>query len=176
MQDNQTPPAVTPEMYQEFQQAPQQGYNQVPQAPAPQPPQAYDQAPPPQQTYDESIAQVGKDLGLEEMKAQMQQLQRATAQDTVSKKFPNVTYEIAEKEIEAMAGVNPQFAEQMRTDPTAMEFAFRAAQAKMTPTKAPDNLTDNENGGGQGESALSEIRAGTANDGVLGEYLLSMEE
>jgi len=62
----------------------------------------------------------------------------------------------------------------MRTTEDGMNMAYAAAQAGMTPNEKPDNLTDGENGGGQGEELNNQVLKGQANDGQLGDYILDM--
>jgi len=159
-------PEMTPEMYAELagEEAPQ---SQV----APQP-----EAQP--QGVDE-VAQAKDLLGIaqtedtvSQLQAQMQTMQEEKIRDSMSAKYPDIPYDIVEKEIAKVEAINPQFAQAMRTTPDGMDMAYRASQASMSPQEKPDNLTDGESGGGQGENLDEVVRKGDANDYDLGKFIL----
>ena len=87
-------------------------------------------------------------------------------------KYPDIPYDIVQKEIDKVASINPQFAEAMKTTPEGMEMAYRSAQALIKPQEKPDNLTDGESGGGQGENLDEMIMKGEADDFNLGKFII----
>jgi hypothetical protein len=164
-------PQMTPEMYAELAGQPD------PQAqPDPVAPQAQPQPDP--QTPDE-VEQAKELLGLSQtedtvsqLQAQMQSMQEDKIRDSMSAKYPDIPYEIVEKEIAKVEAINPQFAQAMRTTPDGMDMAYRASQASMRPQEKPDNLTDGESGGGQGENLDEVVRKGNASDYDLGQFII----
>lgn len=179
-------PEMTPEMYAELsgQQPPtpeqQPDPTQVPpQQPPPTTPMPEQQ---PQPQGGDDIAQAREMLGIDQTEASIGQLQEQLSmmqQDRVkaqlSSKYPDIPYDVVEKEIEKVAAINPAFADSMKTTPEGMDMAYRAAQSAIKPQEKPDNLTVGEGGGGQGESLEENVRAGSANDIDLGDYILDQK-
>ncbi len=60
----------------------------------------------------------------------------------------------------------------MRGTEEGMDMAYRATQASIQPQEKPDNLTDGESGGGQGENLEEMVTKGEANDFDLGKYII----
>ena len=197
-------PKITPEMYAELmagQQDPQAG--QVPpQAGQQEPytgqisPQA-GQIPPaqdamagqqtqqpagvapaqePQAPRPEDIEEAKKLLGVDGLQNTLEQLVADRVKESVSAKYPDVPYDIVEKEIEKVAKIDPNFAKAMRTTPEGMEMAYRSAKAAYKPQEKPDNLTEGEGGGGQNDDPTEDlVRQGKADDFTLGNYILNLK-
>lgn len=158
-------PEMTPEMYAELNV--QQATRTEEQIPAQQVP------------MEDELASAKEALGLDkteqtmsDMQNQMNTMMEDGLKQTMANKFPNIPYEIVEKEIAKVEAINPEFAASMRTTQQGMEMAYKTAQASITPKEKPDNLTDGESGGGQGEDIVETIRNGKANDFDLGDFII----
>lgn len=174
-------PQMTPEMYAELQNGGQPPVQQPPMN-AEVPPQ-----PPVQQTPmggepEDAVAQAKEMLGLGETEAtigqlqeQMRGMQTDKIKAEVGAKYADIPYELVEKEIEKIAQTSPQLADAMRSTAEGMDMAYRATQTAITPNEKPDNLTEGEAGGGQGEELESTIKEGKADDIALGNYILGYD-
>lgn len=167
---------MTPEMYAELQgQAPE----------AQMPPQQPETQPQPQLQPEagvapqDEVAQAKELLGISQtedmvtkMQEQMNEMKAEKIRDSMTAKYPDIPYDIVQKEIDKVASINPQFAEAMKTTPEGMEMAYRSAQALIKPQEKPDNLTDGESGGGQGENLDEMVMKGEADDFNLGKFII----
>ena len=168
-QEGQTPPAQDPAMQQPPAQDPA-----AMQQPTAQPGQPPVQQPPAEPTPDD-IEQAKKILGVDGMQEQLERLVEQNVKAQVSAKYPDVPYEIVEKEIEKVAAIDPNFAKAMRTTPEGMDMAYRSAMAAYKPQEKPDNLTEDEGNGGQNEDPIEDaVRKGEADDVSLGDYILGL--
>lgn len=179
-------PNVTPEMYAELmgQQDPQTQPPQQMQQPdpsqmqqgQPQPQMQQPEQQPQPEPAPEDIEQAKKILGVDGMQQQLEQLVAQNVRETVSKKYPDVPFELVEKEIEKVAAIDPNFAKAMKTTPDGLEMAYRSAMASYKPQEKPDNLTEGEGGSGQNDNPIEEaVMKGEADDVGLGDYILSIQ-
>lgn len=181
-------PQVTPEMYAELMgqegqqptvqdnavQQPQQQQQTQMQQQGMRPEQPAMQQQPAEPTPDD-IEQAKKLLGLNEIQEHLERMMAENVRAAVSAKYPDVPYEIVEKEIEKVAAIDPNFAKAMRTTPEGMDMAYRSAMAAYKPQEKPDNLTEDEGNGGQEEDPLlDKVKSGNADDVVLGDYILGI--
>ena len=183
-------PEITPEMYAELmagQQDPQQTNQTIPQTgqvppaqdptmmqqmqqPAGTPPAQEPEAPRP-----EDIEEAKKLLGVDGLQSTLEQLVADRVKESISAKYPDVPYDIVEKEIEKVEKIDPNFAKAMRTTPEGLEMAYRSAKAAYKPQEKPDNLTEGEGGGGQNDDPTEDlVKQGKADDFTLGNYILNM--
>jgi hypothetical protein len=169
--ENQAP-QMTPEMYAELQAQQEQPAPVETQAPAQQEPQQVQQQPAPATPPEDDVAQAKELLGVSEMQEQIKAMQADRVKESMSSKYPDIPYELVEKEIEKVAKINPAFADSMRTTQEGMDMAYRSAQALIQPKEKPDNLTDGESGGGQGENLDEMVGKGEADDYNLGKFIL----
>lgn len=189
-------PNIDPAIYQELVQ--QQGGEQMPegygQQVAPQAtPQIAPQAPQqvaPQMVQPEQQAPQGDELeeakkllGLDEaqqkmmeMEQKLKEIEMEKTKQAVSSKYPDIPFDLVEKEIEKVKEINPQLAETMLTNPDAMELAFRAVQASIKPQEKPDNILEGEGGGAGDDTIVDKIKNGEADDFTLGEYILNSKK
>ena len=169
---------MTPEMYAELQG---QGQAPEPQTP-PQQQEVQSQAQPQPEAGvppKDDVAQAKELLGISQtedmvtkMQEQMNEMKTEKIRESMTAKYPDIPYEIVQKEIDKVASINPQFAEAMKTTEDGMEMAYRSAQALIKPQEKPDNLTDDESGGGQGENLDEMIMKGEADDFNLGKFII----
>ncbi|WP_456390319.1 hypothetical protein [Hydrogenimonas sp.] len=170
-------PQMQPQPADAGQGVPPEG--QIPPQPAPVAAQPQPAQQPPQQPEDE-VAAARQLLGLDQTEQTIQQLQQQLAQvqqervrAELSQKYPDVPFDIVEKEIEKVEKINPQFAEAMKTTPEGMDMAYRAALAAMKPKETPDNLTEGEGNTNSAETVEEAVKNGKAGDIQLGDYILS---
>ncbi len=178
-------PQVTPEMYAELMeqqesqtQAPQQMQQPDPsqmQQGQPQPQMQQPEQQPQAEPSPEDIEAAKKTLGLDVVQSQLENLVTENVKQAVSAKYPDIPFDVVEKEIEKVATIDPNFARSMRTTQEGMDMAYRAAMAAIKPQEKPDNITDGDNGGGGHENSLDEaIVKGEADDVGLGDYILGI--
>ena len=164
-------PQMTPEMYAELQGQGQAPEAQVPPQQQEVQPQAQPQPEagvPPQ----DDVTQAKELLGISEMQEQMNEMKAEKIRESMTSKYPDIPYEIVQKEIDKVTAINPQFGEAMKTTQEGMEMAYRSAQALTKPQEKPDNLTDGESGGGQGENLDEMVMKGQADDFNLGQFII----
>ena len=124
----------------------------------------------------EDIEAAKKTLGIDVVQSQLEELVTENVKQAVSAKYPDIPFDVVEKEIEKVAAIDPNFAKSMRTTPEGMDMAYRAAMAAIKPQEKPDNITDGDNGGGGQENSLDEaIAKGEADDVGLGDYILGIQ-
>ena len=195
MLENQNPQMetqeVNPEVTQQMETQPQpQPQPQMPQtedtfvAPNLQPEvnQQMQQPQPNMQANPQEIELAKKLLGLDAVEQQAKQaleelnrIKQERVKQEVLSKYPDVTEDIVNQEIQKLAKINPQLAEAVKTDPEAFEVVVKSALASITPNNKPDRITET---GGSGNNVTddleSKVKKGQADDITLGDYILSI--
>ena len=176
-------PNLDPQMYQELmqqeqQEMPQQQAQQMQQAqmqPPQQEMQPQRQVPPQEEDLESVKSMLGIDEAqkqLEQMREKMAAIEADKAKAEVSAKYPDVPYELVEKEIEKVRAINPDLADAMLINPDAMEMAYKAVKAELKPQEEPDKLLEGEGGGaGEKDDLTKRIEEGKADDYDLGGYI-----
>ncbi len=195
MLENQNPqmetqaPEVNPEATQQMETQPQP-QPKIPQtedpfvAPNLQPEvnQQMQQPQPNMQANPQEIELAKKLLGLDAVEQQAKQaleelnrIKQERVKQEVLSKYPDVTEDIVNQEIQKLAKINPQLAEAVKTDPEAFEVVVKSALASITPNNKPDRITET---GGSGNNVTddleSKVKKGQADDITLGDYILSI--
>lgn len=168
-------PQMTPEQIAAMQeQQPPEG--QV----TPDPGQQPAQQPIPQQAPEDELATARDALGInaqntsiEALQGQMLQMQQAGVTEKMAAKYPDIPFDLVQKEIDKVAAIDPDFADSMKTTEPGMDMAYKAAMAGIKPTEKPDNLTDGEGGGETIETLEAMVKEGKADDFQLGDYILA---
>jgi len=120
-------------------------------------------------------------LGLDELQRQAQeaqeklrQLEEERTKSVVMQKYPDVPMDLVEKEIEKVAQINPQLAENMKLNPDLMEMAVKAVLASVKPQQQPDNITQGDSAGDTSpdDELVEKVRKGEVDEIGLGEYIL----
>ena len=105
------------------------------------------------------------------------ELQRERTKAQIQQMYPNVPFDLVEKEIEKVKQINPTLAEQMQYNPQLMEIAVKAVLADIKPNQQPDKITE---GAGSAETPQDDladkIKKGEANEIGLGGYILSISQ
>ena len=164
-QSTQQPGATQMQQQQTLQEQPPAGQ------PA-QPPMQQE----PAQPSPEDLEQAKKLLGLDAVEQELRELKIEKTRQAMASKYPDVPYELVEKEIEKVKAVNPALAESMLTNPDAMELAYKAAIASMMPKEQPDQILEGQGGGAADDNMEERIAKGEADDFTLGEYILSINK
>jgi len=137
----------------------------------------------PNATQDE-VEMAKKILGLDQLEQTIQQLQqqqlelqRERTKAQIQQMYPNVPFDLVEKEIEKVRQINPTLAEQMQYNPQLMEIAVKAVLADIKPTQQPDKITEGAGSSENPQDDLADkIRKGEANEIGLGDYILSISQ
>lgn len=173
-------PQMTPEMYEELMANGGQPQGEVQPQGNMQPQGEVQQQPQPQPQPQQGDIDQAKDLlgiakteeTVSQLQSQLQSLQSEKVQKEIGSKYPDVPFDVVEKEIEKIEKINPEMGSFMRSNPEGMDMAYKATQAAIKPQETPDNLTDGESGGGQSENLDEIVSKGEADDFNLGKFIL----
>jgi len=114
---------------------------------------------------------------IQQLQQQQMELQRERTKAQIQQMYPNVPFDLVEKEIEKVKQINPTLAEQMQYNPQLMEIAVKAVLADIKPNQQPDKITE---GAGSAETPQDDladkIKKGEANEIGLGGYILSISQ
>lgn len=171
-QDKQVPQGEPTQPTQPVPQPELQPMQPTQPAPQMQQPQQVQPEPQPMQPEPDELEQAKKLLGLDAVEQELKELKMEKTKQVLSSKYPDVPFELVEKEIEKVKAVNPALAESMLTNPDAMELAYKAATASMLPKEKPDEILEGQGGGAADDNMEERIAKGEADDFTLGEYIL----
>ena len=157
------------------QQAAQQQMNQMDQQQMMQRQQPMMQQ---QQAVDpvaEAKAMLGLDKIEEQMMAQtaaMEAQKMQAIQSEMKSKYPTVSEDAVNKEIERIAESDPVLADAMRKSANGLETVYKAIIASSKPVETPDDHIDSSGTGGVNQSLEQKIKNGSASQIELGDYII----
>ena len=180
-------------------QAQQQQGQQQDQAGQQQPdPQQMQQQPDPQQMQQMQQQQMQQDeptndelelakkaLGLDKIMPQLAEVQKTLQEQQARATVASIAAEtkgVSVKDIDAelaeIAKTDPNLAQQMQGNPTALKILAQKIQAQVAPQQKPDNITDSGDNGGVGtpEDVEKRLKEGKGSDLDLGNYILGLDK
>jgi len=126
-----------------------------------------------------------KALGLDKIMPQLAEVQKTLQEQQARATVASIAAEtkgVSVKDIDAelaeIAKTDPNLAQQMQGNPTALKILAQKIQAQVAPQQKPDNITDSGDNGGVGtpEDVEKRLKEGKGSDLDLGNYILGLDK
>jgi len=134
---------------------------------------------------DDELELAKKALGLDKIMPQLAEVQKTLQEQqaratvaSIAAETKGVSVKDIDTELAEIEKTDPNLAQQMRGNPTALKILAQKIQAQIAPSAKPDNITDSGDNGGVGtqEDIEKRLKEGKGSDLDLGNYILGLSK